>query len=493
LVAGSEVLEAPEALDDPTRLERALAADRARLRARLHDAVSRPEVREALFVASPDLDASFDVWERDPESERGQKVERALTRYFVRMTARPTPFGLFAGASVGLIGEQTRLTLEAQASYRRHTRLDMDYLSALVEALGRDPDLRHAFVYHPNTSLYAAAGRLRYAEARLDGETRSYHLVAVEATDYLQATLARAANGAMQASLGEALVDDEISLAEAEAYIGELITSQILVPAIPLPVTGSEPIHPLIEELGEHPEVQTVADPLAAVRTGLAAIDAAGLGSSPSRYRAVARLLEGLPAKVELPRLFQVDMVKPAPDAMLGGGVVAEIVRGVEILHRLARPSRQDALGRFREAFAARYEEREVPLLEALDEEIGVGLNPTDTPDADASPLLKGLAFPGASDETAPWGEREAVLLTKLAEALAHGAQAIELTPKDVEAMAVKDPPRLPDAFSMMATVAAASEGALAQGDFQAVVEGASGPSGVRLLGRFCHADPSLQ
>ncbi len=43
-----------------------------------------------------------------------------------------------------------------------------------------------------------------------------------------------------------------------------------------------------------------------------------------------------------------------------------------------------------------------------------------------------------------------------------------------------------------MATLVAPSQAALDAGDFQVVFEGASGPSGARLLGRFCHADPAL-
>ena len=34
--------------------------------------------------------------------------------------------------------------------------------------------------------------------------------------------------------------------------------------------------------------------------------------TEPARYRRVARLLEALPGEVNLARLFQVDMVKPA-------------------------------------------------------------------------------------------------------------------------------------------------------------------------------------
>ena len=105
-----------------------LAADGARLRQRLRAVYARPEVREALFLASPDLEARFDIWLHQPESESGQKIERALVRYFARMAGRATPFGLFAGCSVGTTGRTTRVLLRGRASYRRHSRLDMDYV-----------------------------------------------------------------------------------------------------------------------------------------------------------------------------------------------------------------------------------------------------------------------------------------------------------------------------------------------------------------------------
>jgi hypothetical protein len=41
-----------------------------------------------------------------------------------------------------------------------------------------------------------------------------------------------------------------------------------------------------------------------------------------------------LPAPVELPRLFQVDMVKPAAGATLGDAAVRDVIAAVELLHR---------------------------------------------------------------------------------------------------------------------------------------------------------------
>ncbi|HEY6119368.1 MAG TPA: lantibiotic dehydratase, partial [Pyrinomonadaceae bacterium] len=446
-------------------------------------------VRDALFVASPNIIERFHLWTDEPDSERGRKVEHVLVRYFSRMTGRATPFGLFAGVSVGTIRHQTQLLTAGREKYQRHTRLDMDYLFALAEALGRDPELRSQLTYHPNSSLYRAAGRVRYVESRLEDKVRSYHLVAVEETEYLNATLALSKTGATFSVLAAALVDDEISSSEAEEYVTQLIESQILVPEIRLPVTGPEPIHPLVDQLYSHANTVQFAEKLDLVRNSLSEIDKAGLGVETERYRKVAQILGTLPAKVELPRLFQVDMVKPAPEATLGTAVLDEIIRGVDMLHSLAQPPVGDPLSQFREAFVARYEQREVPLVEALDEEVGIGLGVSD----ETSPLLKDLVFPAAQEKTSIEPIRHTMLLRKLSEALQRSAQEITFESSDLETISSKDPLPLPHSFSVSATLIAESQSALNLGDFRLLVESVTGPSGAILMGRFCHADETLQ
>src|SRR5438876_23217 len=137
LLAWSDGLAAGHVGDDPAHLQVAFGADHACLRERLRAVFRQPATREALFVASPDLQERMDCWYQEPDSEQGRKIERALVRYFARMAGRATPFGLFSGCSVGTVGQESRLRLAARACYRRHTRLDMDYLVALTDALAR--------------------------------------------------------------------------------------------------------------------------------------------------------------------------------------------------------------------------------------------------------------------------------------------------------------------------------------------------------------------
>ncbi len=467
-------------------------AERKQLQEKLRQLLERKEIREAVFIASPNLDEGLQRWLREPESEKGKRAEEALVRYFARMSGRSTPFGLFAGTSVGKVASATQIQIPPLQEYRRHTRLDMDYLYALAQSLPQDSAIRASLRFRPNSSLYKTAGRYRYAESRLAGKSRSYHLVALESTPYLEDTLQRAQKGASLQDLASALVDQEIAREEAEEYIQQLVESQILLPELAPAVTGAEPIHGMIEILVQNPAGLGVAAVLGEAQKAIASIDSTKLGEDQSRYREIAKTLEALPVKVELSRLFQIDMVKPSSEATLGENVIEEILKGVGYLQLSQEYPRQDSLSRFAEMFFARYESREIPLVEALDEESGIGFDRSNAPSAEASPLLEGIVFPNFVDGGGSWSRKEAFLLQKLIDAEKQGLSEIVLEERELGNLYANNIRNLPDAFAVMGVLSAPSSEAVEKGDFQVFLSSCGGPSGANLLGRFCHGDPKL-
>lgn len=444
LNAWSEGLETASVLADDgdgEAVEGALAADRQRLRAGLVALVARPEIREGPVrcLALPN---------RRP---RGLAPRSGRQEGTARRGRPGTLLRAHGGAGDPLrpvtVGERSRLRLAPRDDYRRHTRLDMGYLTRLTEALERDPEMRRRLRYRPNTSLYRAAGKLRYAEARFRGDFRSFNLVGVEASDYLAATLDRAREGATVAELSKVLVsgdpEGEIMVEDAEGFLDELIDSQRLVSDLAPAVTGPEPIHGLITTLEKHDGRSALHGELSATRSALGDLDGGGQGADPERHRSVARHLEALPAEVELPRLFQVDMIKPVANATLGPELIRELERGIHLMRQIGGQPRENVLAEFRRRLEERYgESRPVPLVEALDEEVGIGFGPggrAPTPGvgSGAAPLLDGLDIPPPpSDQEVRWGKPQDALLRKLARSLADGEREIELDEADLEALA---------------------------------------------------------
>ena len=480
--AWSDGLEAASAPGDAGALER----DRALLRERLRSFYARPEVQEALYLASPKLaerSRSFLEGADDP------KAERPLIRYFLRMCTRPTPFRTFAGNAVGRLGESTRLKVAASSGNARRTRLDHLYLTALAHGL--EDRYKRKLTYRVNTSLYASGGKLRYAEAGTRGG-RSYSLVAVEPNEAVVAVLDRARDGATFDELARMLVDDDISYDDAAGFVEELVDSQLLESTLIPPITGPEAITALIEELAT---VEGAAEELALleeVRAQLEKLDAEGVGAPVERYRGIFTMVEPLPAQADPATFFQTDMVTALDAATLGPAVVEEIVRATRALQTTIGKTSSGALERWRADFVARYETREVPLVDALDEESGIGFLASTSPGSDASPLVRGLVWPQRSEETGNVGARFAHLLRRLLDTAGAGGQELVLDDSDIEALRAQEQSETPDAFAAMVTIAARGGEDVDRGDFRLLLHGASGPSGARLMGRFCHADPAV-
>lgn len=472
--------------------------DRKKIREKFKKLLARGEVREALWHASPDLFENIPIWMSEPGSERGERIELALYRYLARMAARPTPFGLFSGCSTGSVGGATELTLPPRSAYARHTRLDMEALYAVLRKLAAAPAMLDKLAVRANSSLYALNGRLNYAESHFNGERRTNHLVAVEETEPIASALAKAENGATAASIASAIVEENPRLTadEAREFVGDLVATQVLVPEPAPPITGGDPARYVAAKLQTTAETRDAGNALARVCDALRDIDARGVGQSADAYREPIELMKDLAPEIKRSHLFQIDLTKPPKSLELSDAVCREFLRGSDILRAISlfRKGRGNPhLERFRSAFQDRYEGKETPLHQALDEESGIGFGPWSVSGLEASPLIEGLSFGKKGTEDTAWGERESYLFRRLEETVLAGGAELALDGKDLEKLKSDEAPGFPDAFGAFGTLLARSPEALAKGEYRILLTGTLGPTAALMFARFCHADARLR
>jgi thiopeptide-type bacteriocin biosynthesis protein len=486
-------LRAPLVWEDTEALQIGLMEDRERLRAGLRELISRPTIREALYLASPTLDQSLEHWLDDPDSPRGLQAELVLVRYFQRMTHRCTPFGLFAGHAVGRFGAVSAAKLAHPGQNWRCTRLDQGFLNRLVSHLGTSPALRQEQVLRPNSSLYVIGDTLRYTEFELDDNGyRKYKLVCVQQTDYLRSILEHAAAGTTFRELAAALAAEaETTLEEATDFIHELIDAQVLAVDLEPPITGPDPLGRLAGQLRDCAHTRTAGEILANTAEQMRALDAAGTGQSPARYQAMLRDLQALPVSVDPARAWMVDLFKPAPEFSLGPLVAQELEHCAALAQRITPALETDSLATLRKTFRERYGDRWVPLATALDAETGIllGQGTQDNPD----PLLAGFEGLQPKSTDVGWSSREVFLFKRLQSVIASGSQEWSLTDADLSALdAGANASTLPDTIDMTVRLAATSPEAIEQGEFRLQFIGCFGPPGTRLLARFCYGDAQL-
>ncbi|MGH3938719.1 MAG: lantibiotic dehydratase, partial [Pseudonocardiaceae bacterium] len=134
----------PGDLDPPTHLNPAdPAAVEQEGRAWLAKVWARPEVRDALALASPVLGARLDQIRGDGTAPHTAKELRravvSVASYMLRWQRRATPFGLFTG--VGAVGVGPTMA-DVGTRHRAAARVDGEWLTTLIDRLERHPDLR---------------------------------------------------------------------------------------------------------------------------------------------------------------------------------------------------------------------------------------------------------------------------------------------------------------------------------------------------------------
>ncbi len=456
----------------------------------LMEACRLPAVDEALFLASPDLHSQMKVWLDGGLTDRKkrERLHYGLMKYLLRMATRPTPFGLFAGYSIGKWDREGKVELPEQSLYERHTRMDMNYLCALAQNLAKHPLIKENILFYPNSSIYPVGDQLRYVEYRYRQKARrTHHIVAVDRSDYLENVLEKAASGASLKELADLLVDDEITYQDARDFIEELVQSQVLVNQLEPAITGPEFLDQILAVLEPLKDIDDIKKNILGTKKALEEIDNSRIGTTVSNYHKIAEHIKSLETDFELKFLFQTDMVKPTIHNTLEWNLAADLLKGFEVMNKLTLKPGANTLSQFRDAFFERYETRELPLLQALDTEAGIGYRQTGSA-GDVSPLVDDLALPGGGEGSdLKWNRIQAFLFKKYKEALSGDLFEVELTDKELGPFEI-DWTDLPDTFSAMGQIV--EDKSETNPKARVMVTGFGGSSSGNLLGRFCHGDP---
>ena len=470
-----------------------------RLRVALSQILQDPHTADALRVASPVLADSLDGWVNRKQSRRRERIERSLVQYFARMCDRCTPFGLFAGVSLGRTGGETRLRLDGRDGYRRRSVVDLGQVSQLVRSLLGQREVREALRYWPNDTLAAIGDGYQYVESSERGGERRHKMARLDSDAALAAALDRAAGGATRAELRPALLAavtaagvTDVVEADVDAYLDDLMEAQVIEPELVPAVVGEDPLEQIIAALDAVPVLSAAAASVKRLREKLHQLDDYGVGAPSEAYAAVHAVWTADLRLKDTDRLLQVDLFKEAAELRLSDDVVSEVLHGAEPLWRLAHRV-PDELAELKNRFRDRYDWREVPLAEAFDPERGLG---APGPDLKAqpprAPLLAGLP---RLDKGSEAGHMDGFVDAMANQLLQNGVgklATIELDDELLDLLATSDVDPLPDALGLHFDIVAHSEESVRCGEFRVLYHGAVGPSGARMLGRFCDLDPEL-
>ncbi|MEU7860447.1 lantibiotic dehydratase [Nonomuraea sp. NPDC049141] len=428
-------------------------------------------IRRALLVGGGDLPRALARSFKDDRA--GRKSARKLRRYLTRMSTRPTPYGLFAGVGLGAWGERTGLTLTADQP-RIHTRPDMEWLLSLVTELERRAEVRTGLRWFANPAAFVQAGRVRLGERAPSGDGAAGS-VSLRATAPVLRALKVARAPVPYQWLFDELTGGSAATADKVARLLEQLWAHgVLLTDLRPPLTGGDPARQVARRLAELPATHTEAKSLDHLLAAMSRWDRLPPEAGADRFADLVEQAESVhPAAPGQARL-QSDMALPLGGRTVHRRVAVEVARAAELMLRLSpMPRGAAALDSYRRAFEARYGKKtEVPLLELLDPEIGLG-----PPEYSQ----------GSGTATA---NRHQILLNLALEAIRDGRRVVDLDEAALTALETWEPSpsAAPTSLDISVFVLAASPSAVDDGDFSLVIgPNQGGGAAGRTLGRFAH------
>lgn len=440
---------------------------------------------EAILLGSPEL-----YLEKAKASQKNtvdEKLENTLNKYFSRSFFRCTPFGLFAGCSVGAWGHNNIIKLESQDKYKRTTRLDMNFICATIQFLEKNETIRHKLTYYPNDSIYEIGGKLRYIEYYYRGTKRIHQLTSIDNSEYLTKTLNCAKKGATINDLVQHLMEPDISKEEALDFVIELIDAQVLISQLQVQVTGNNPLTVLIENL-ESINEEEISPLLRQTRDILNEIDNKPIGTTIDDYEKIVDVVKQTNIPYERKFLFQSDMFKPTIEANLAENIQDEINEIISFLNVFSSPINKTNISRFAEAFSSRFDEMEIPLAVALDIELGLGYPIEKENTGDVNNLVDNLFTHNTESQNnlISFTNTDSILLKKYIDCIKREETVINIDKEDIK-QHNKDISDLPETLSFMCKIFFTDENIPI-----IFTEAIGGACAANLLARFCHLDSEI-
>ncbi len=312
------------------------------------------------------------------------KVLLSLYKYYIRICTRCTPYGLFAGFASGEVSRQKSNIAWDKDALLPIIRPDMLFLKKIKDEILQDHRSKK-IIYYPNNTLYKAGNALRF----IAWDTHYNYEISEAKNSHILDRVIQAVKEGLNFSQITAIIAKELpnfDKQEIEAYIHSLIYNKILVDRLPPYMTSiRDPLNELEVYLKKMDIEDTLLEDLKASLThNQKAVDVKNIASLANRY---PKILD------EKTQLFQVDLQLRLVKNNIHEKVVQRLSKSAYDLQGLTERVSSGVLTAFCKRYYSKFEDQEMPLVHALDPQLGVGYGLQVSGNVEETPLLKDIYF----------------------------------------------------------------------------------------------------
>lgn len=333
-------------------------------------ACSDPVFREKVSIASPALVDMMDLYIKDPKQLSEKKLiglNISVMKYLIRSRTRTTPFGLFAGVGTGKFSETKKFT-KLETKNHKKASIDSEWLFGLINTIEKQHAERLEF--RLNDACYVKGNRaiLVYSTEK-DTEEISVRYTKVFETLY---------NHVQKFEKYERIVDllcckySDTPIEKIKSYISELITKGFLISKLRPSFNNHDPLMYFIEEC-KKAKLTNISEKVIEIKKLCQVYEKTCIGDGVIQYQEIITKMKEL---FKCSSYLQVDTVIKKGDFQLEQNMSNEICELASFFVYVSNniKNQKGYLEHYKNRFIEKYGvDREVPLLEMMDSNIGIG------------------------------------------------------------------------------------------------------------------------
>jgi thiopeptide-type bacteriocin biosynthesis protein len=405
----------------------------------LIETFANPILREALIVSSKDLYEAVVKENLSKESKGTSQIQSSLIKYFIRLSTRPTPFGLFSGVAMGrfdeVCGDESDIIVSSPELHTKRARPDMEWVYGLIKKIESNSNIRYNLRVRFNDFTFANGNRIEKPN-----KTSMQHDEMAENPRELSTSIRYTdqvkmlEKDSMEFRLFSDIINEVVTnnpnvpASKVEAFFTQLLDNEFLLSELRPPLTNTDMLDYVIQVLKNienTEETHYYIEKIEAIRNSLNEYNSSVIGNGIDAYNKAMFKLKELH---ECENYLQVDMKAHFKNNVLDSKLKDELEKLAALLYKVAPVGQKsDEMAHYFELFIEKYGyNTEVPVMELLDVDKGLGSPSHFNINTVARTVQK-------RQKTEKEQRLEALLARKLLVSLRGGKRSTELTDDDID------------------------------------------------------------
>ncbi|EML0772667.1 lantibiotic dehydratase [Staphylococcus argenteus] len=213
------------------------------------------QMKESILTTTFNLYRTLQKINFDGDNKKVRDAKESLLKYLIRMSTRPTPFGLLSGINIGhFVNEPTRL--KVGNSIQKYVKVDGEWLYKLISYIESNDEYYQNLKVIWNNKAHIVNDRIYLNEQSAiylnNNKDTSFSIKNSELLMFIKTTVMH--NNITFSNLAEKINQEfEIhDISKVKAYIHNLVSKEIIYSTIRPPLTNNDNLNYILNKLSLH-------------------------------------------------------------------------------------------------------------------------------------------------------------------------------------------------------------------------------------------------